>query len=160
MEQLQMIMDVVDDEENPFTEGAAEGSQYLITGVFLEAATWENGALALTNQMLNRLPTVRITWLVEGSQVRAPQAYRRLASRCVLLCCVPHSLPMWDARKSADTCVWAWLSQDLSDRVELPVYLNVTRKQLVTTGLVKGPAEISSGIWYQRGTSIQLWRQV
>ena len=83
-----MIMDVVDDEENPFTEGAAEGSQYLITGVFLEAATWENGALALTNQMLNRLPTVRITWLVEGSQVRFPKAYRRLASRLrfVVLC--------------------------------------------------------------------------
>lgn len=95
MEQLQMIMDVVDDEENPFTEGAAEGSQYLITGVFLEAATWENGALALTNQMLNRLPTVRITWLVEGSQVRFPKAYRRLASRLrfVLLCCVPTVCP-------------------------------------------------------------------
>ena len=67
--------------------------------------------------MLNRLPTVRITWQVEGSV-------------------------------------------DVSDRVELPVYLNVTRKQLVTTGLIKGPASISAGIWYQRGTSIQLWRQV
>lgn len=50
--------------------------------------------------------------------------------------------------------------QDVSDRVELPVYLNVTRKQLVTTGLIKGPSTVSSGTWYQRGTSIQLWRQV
>ena len=70
MEQLQMIVDVVEDEGNPFDEGAPAGSQYLITGVFLEAAAWENGALALTNQMLNRMPTVKITWLVQGSQVR------------------------------------------------------------------------------------------
>merc|ERR1711871_1312178 len=117
MEQLQMIVDVVEDEENPFDEAAPAGSQYLITDVFLEAATWEGGALALTNQMLNRMPTVRITWLVAGSQ-------------------------------------------DLSDRVELPVYLNVTRKQLVTTALIKCPSSIPAGIWYQRGTSVQLWRQV
>jgi dynein heavy chain 1 len=117
MEQLQMIVDVVEDEGNPFDEGAPAGSQYLITGVFLEAAAWENGALALTNQMLNRMPTVKITWLVQGSQ-------------------------------------------DVSDRVELPIYLNVTRKQLVTTALLKGPKEIESGTWYQRGTSVQLWRQV
>lgn len=65
-----MIVDVVEDEGSPFDEGAPAGSQYLITGVFLEAATWGDGALALTDQMLNRLPTVRITWLVTGSQVR------------------------------------------------------------------------------------------
>lgn len=70
MEQLQMIVDVVEDEGNPFDEGRPAGSQYLITGVFLEAATWENGALALTNQMLNRMPTVKITWLVQDSLVR------------------------------------------------------------------------------------------
>ena len=46
------------------------GSQYLITGVFLEAATWTDGALALTDQMLNRLSTVRITWQVLGQHVR------------------------------------------------------------------------------------------
>ena len=62
--------DVVEDEANPFDEAAPAGSQYLIKGVFLEAATWDNGALALTNQMLNRMPTVKITWLVQGSQVR------------------------------------------------------------------------------------------
>ena len=65
-----MIVDVVEDEANPFDEAAPAGSQYLIKGVFLEAATWDNGALALTNQMLNRMPTVKITWLVQGSQVR------------------------------------------------------------------------------------------
>ena len=70
MEQLQMIVDVVEDEGNPFDEARPAGSQYLITNVFLEAATWENGALALTNQMLNRMPTVKITWLVRGSEVR------------------------------------------------------------------------------------------
>ena len=59
--------------------------------------------------------------------------------------------------------------QALDDRVELPVYLNVTRKQiingisysgLITTGLVKSPEGTPPGTWYQRGTSLQLWRQV
>ena len=53
--------------------------------------------------------------------------------------------------------------------MELPVYLNVTRKQiingisysgLITTGLVKSPEGTPPGTWYQRGTSLQLWRQV
>ena len=47
--------------------------------MFLEAAAWEDGALALTNEMLMRLPTVRITWLVKGTQVRRRPALLRSA---------------------------------------------------------------------------------
>jgi hypothetical protein len=40
MEQLKMIVDVISDGEPEYTEGAPAGSQYLVTGSFLEAAGW------------------------------------------------------------------------------------------------------------------------
>ena len=45
-------------------------------------------------------------------------------------------------------------------RVELPVYLNLTRKNLVTTARLKTPEGTGANTWYQRGTCILLWRQV
>ena len=40
MEQLKMIVDVIDAGEPEFSEGAPAGSQYLVKGAFLEAASW------------------------------------------------------------------------------------------------------------------------
>ena len=157
--------------------------------MFLEAAAWEDGALALTNEMLMRLPTVRITWLVKGTQVRRRQRCCARPFPLEQLCDLLAPIPVWGYRSAPmyATCEPHMrldspgpLSsplrysprcavQALDDRVELPVYLNVTRKQiingisysgLITTGLVKSPEGTPPGTWYQRGTSLQLWRQV
>lgn len=115
MEQLTMLVDVIEEGDPEFTEGAVAGSQYLIKNAFLEAAKWENGALALSEEMMTRLPTIRFSWIVDRP----------------------------DAAEG---------------RVEVPIYLNVTRKQLICVALLKTPDHIPAGTWYQRGTSIQLWR--
>jgi len=115
MEQLKMIVDVISDGEPEYTEGAPAGSQYLVTGAFLEAAGWADGALALSNEMVQRMPTIRLTWLVDAPGLA-------------------------------------------EGRVEVPIYLNSTRKQLITVALLKTPEGIGANTWYQRGTCVQLWR--
>jgi len=115
MEMLKMVVDVIEEGDPEFTKGAVVGSQYLVKDTFIEAAAWKNGALALSDNMLQRLPTIRFTWLVDNPEAEA-------------------------------------------GRVELPIYLNSTRKQLISVALLKTPEDVKPGTWYQRGTCLQLWR--
>ena len=51
MEMLTMVVDVIEEGDPEFTEGAVVGSQYLVKDTFIEAAAWKNGALAPPNKV-------------------------------------------------------------------------------------------------------------
>eukprot|EP01051_Picozoa_sp_SAG22_P008542 SAG22_NODE_657_length_8082_cov_7.277590_1_plen_178_part_00 len=76
-----------------FTEGAKPGTEYLITGAFLEGAACVDGVLATSDDMIVRLPLVRITWVVTGTpcvllHCRPPRC--ELRSFCVLTAAAEH----------------------------------------------------------------------
>jgi hypothetical protein len=58
MEQLLMIADIVEDEANPFDEGAPAGSQYLITGVFLEVSLSLSSLFSLLSSLFSLLSSL------------------------------------------------------------------------------------------------------
>lgn len=116
LELFELVVDVIPEDGPAFIEGAPTGTQYLISGSFLEGAAWADGALATSDEMVVRLPLVRLTWVKQGTPVDGT-------------------------------------------RVELPVYLNLTRKNLIFTAKLVTPEGTSGNTWYQRGTCILLWRQ-
>ena len=65
LELLELVVDVVG-EDDGFTDGAPVGTQYLVQNSFLEGAAWADGALATSDEMVVRLPMVRLTWIKTG----------------------------------------------------------------------------------------------
>jgi len=106
--------------------GDLDGATFVITGLCLEGAIWNNttSALGLSNEIRQALPPTRFTW------THSPLDQQ-----------VDGKTPLPEGH------------------LELPVYLNAGRSELLFNVELKAPSEVPLSVWDRRSTAVVAWEQ-
>ncbi|KAL6068809.1 putative dyneins heavy chain [Balamuthia mandrillaris] len=128
VENLALHVDVLDGSQEGEQQVISDSTSFIVHGLSIEGASWMKGQLAVTRDLFTNMPDVRFTWV--------------------------HVPPRGETQPQQGTVDLAVLHKN---KVELPVYLNPTRLDLLFSIYLRMPTSLPASYWYQRGAALTVW---